>query len=108
MSQQQLQQIIQMLKAQPIETNAPIAETRAGFEQMAGMVPIDADVKCEPVNAGGIKPEYITPPGADADGAVLDQHRGGNVIRSVNHAIRPPARIRPRRNGPEKLTAYSP
>ncbi len=84
MSQQQLQQIIQMLKAQPIETNAPIAETRAGFEQMAGMFPIDADVKCEPVNAGGIKSEWITAPGADAGRAILYLHGGGYVIGSIN------------------------
>src|SRR5260370_39880960 len=84
MSQQQLQQIIQMLKAQPIETNVPIAETRAGFEQMAGMFPIDADVKCDAVNAGGIKSEWITAPGADAGRADLYLHCGVCAICSAN------------------------
>src|SRR5260370_14427835 len=84
MSQQQLQQMSKMLKAQPIETNAPIAETRAGFEQMAGMFPMDADVKWEPVNAGGIKSEWIAAPGADAGRAVLYLHGGGYVIGSIN------------------------
>jgi monoterpene epsilon-lactone hydrolase len=84
MSQQQLQQLIQMLKAQPIEPNAPLAETRAGFEQMAGMFPIDADVKCEPVNAGGVKSEWVTAPGADAGRAILYLHGGGYVIGSIN------------------------
>jgi acetyl esterase/lipase len=84
MSQQQLQQIIQMLKAQPIEPSAPLAETRAGFEQMAGMFPLDADVKCEPVDAGGVKSEWITAPGADAGLAILYLHGGGYVIGSIN------------------------
>ena len=84
MSQQQLQQIIQMLKAQPIVGQPSIEETRAGFEQMAGMFPIDADVKCEPVNAGGIKSEWITAPGADAGRAILYLHGGGYVIGSIN------------------------
>ena len=84
MSQQQLQQLIQMLKAQPIEPSAPLADTRAGFEQMAGMFPVDADVKCEPLNAGGVKSEWVTAPGADAGRAILYLHGGGYVIGSIN------------------------
>ncbi len=84
MSQQQLQQIIQMLKAQPIAGNPSVAETRAGFEQLAALFPIDADVKCEPVNAGGVKAEWVTAPGADAGRAILYLHGGGYVIGSIN------------------------
>src|SRR5712692_4348505 len=69
MSQQQLQQIIQMLKAQPIAGHPSVAETRAGFEQMAGLFPVDGGVKYEPVSAGG---------------AVLYLHGGGYVIGSIN------------------------
>ena len=71
MSQQQLQKIIDMLKAQPIAGKPSIEETRAGFEQMAGMFPVEADVKSEPVNAGGVKSEWVTAPGADPGRAVL-------------------------------------
>ena len=84
MSQQQLQQIVQMLKAQPIAGHPSVTETRAGFEQMAGLFPVDADVKCEPVNAGGIKAEWVTAPGTDAGRAVLYLHGGGYVIGSIN------------------------
>jgi epsilon-lactone hydrolase len=84
MSQQQLQQIIQMLKAQPIAGHPTVAETRANFEQMAALFPVAADVKCEPVNAGGIKAEWVTAPGADAGRAVLYLHGGGYVIGSIN------------------------
>ena len=84
MSQQQLQQIIQMLKAQPILGSPSVAETRAGFEQMAAMFPVDADVKREPIDAGGIKSEWVTAPGADAGRAILYLHGGGYVIGSIN------------------------
>ena len=63
MSQQQLQALVQMLKAQPMNPGASIEETRAGFEQMASMFPVEADVKCEPVSAGGVKSEWIAAPG---------------------------------------------
>jgi epsilon-lactone hydrolase len=84
MSQQQLQQIIQMLKAQPIAGRPTVQETRANFEQMAALFPVAADVKCEQVNAGGVKSEWVTAPGADAGRAVLYLHGGGYVIGSIN------------------------
>lgn len=84
MSQQQLQQIVQMLKAQPIAGKPSVAETRAGFEQMAGLFPVDTDVKCEPVNAGNVKAEWVTAPNADAGRAILYLHGGGYVIGSIN------------------------
>src|SRR6204780_5323679 len=83
MSQQQLQQIIQMLKAQPI-AQPTMQEMRANFEQMAALFPVADDVKCEPVNAGGVKAEWVTAPGADAGRAVLYLHGGGYVIGSIN------------------------
>ena len=55
MSQQQLQALVQMLKAQPMNPSASIQETRAGIEQMAAMFPVDADVECQPVSAGGVR-----------------------------------------------------
>src|SRR5712672_1770740 len=84
MSQQQLQQIIQLLKSQPITSSPSVEETRAGFEKLAGMFPVDADVKSEPVNAGGVKSEWVTAPGADPGRAVLYLHGGGYVIGSCN------------------------
>lgn len=84
MSQQQLQALIQMLKAQPLNPEQSIEQTRAGFEQMAAMMPVEADVKCEPVNAGGVKSEWVTAPGADAGRAILYLHGGGYVIGSIN------------------------
>jgi acetyl esterase/lipase len=84
MSQQQLQALVQMLKAQPINPDVSVQESRAGFEQMAAMFPVEADVRCEPVTAGGVKSEWVTAPGADPGRAILYLHGGGYVIGSIN------------------------
>jgi epsilon-lactone hydrolase len=84
MSQQQLDQLVQMLKSQPVLGNPSLTETRAGFEKMAAAFPVEADIKVEPVSAGGVKSEWVTAPGADAGRAILYLHGGGYVIGSLN------------------------
>ena len=84
MSRQQLQQLVQMLKAQPIAGHPSVEATRANAEQMGALFPVAADVTCEPVDAGGVKAEWMTAPGADAGRAVLYLHGGGYVIGSLN------------------------
>jgi len=85
MSQQQLQTIVQMLRSQPVvKPDATVQEARAGFEQIAAMFPVDADIKRDAVSAGGIKAEWVSAPDADAGRAVLYLHGGGYVIGSIN------------------------
>jgi monoterpene epsilon-lactone hydrolase len=85
MSEQQLQAIVEMLRSQPVvNPNASVEEARAGFEQVASMFPVDADIKREAVSAGGIKAEWVSAPDADAGRAVLYLHGGGYVIGSIN------------------------
>ncbi len=84
MSQEQLQAIIQQLKANPLLEQPEIEAVRAGFEQMATMFPVPDDVKCEPVTAGTVKAEWVTAPGAASDRAILHLHGGGYVIGSIN------------------------
>jgi len=84
MSQQQLDSLIQMMKAQPIAQAPTLEQQRAGFEQMAGMFPVDADIKREPVTANGVKSEWVSAPDADAGRAILYLHGGGYVIGSIN------------------------
>ena len=73
-----------MLKAQPIAGHPTVQDMRANFEQMSALFPVAADVKCEPLNAGGVKAEWVTAPGADPGRAVLYLHGGGYVIGSIN------------------------
>jgi acetyl esterase/lipase len=85
MSQQQLQAIVEMLRAQPVvNPNSTVDEARAGFEQVASMFPVDADIKREVVSAGGVKAEWVSAPDVDAGRAVLYLHGGGYVIGSID------------------------
>ncbi len=85
MSQQQLQTIVQMLRSQPVvKPDANVQEARAGFEEIASMFPVGADIKREAVDAGGVKAEWVSAPDADVGRAVLYLHGGGYVIGSIN------------------------
>lgn len=84
MSQQQLDGLLQMLKAQPALPSPTVEQQRAGFEQIAGLFPLDADIRCEPVTANGVKSEWVSAPDADAGRAILYLHGGGYVIGSIN------------------------
>jgi len=84
MSQEQLQAIIQQLKANPILEQPDLAVVRAGFEQMGAMFPVPSDVKREPVTAGTVKAEWVSAPGAASDRAILYLHGGGYAIGSIN------------------------
>jgi acetyl esterase/lipase len=84
MSQQQLDTLIQMMKAQPFLENPTLPQQRAGFEQIGAMLPVEADIKHEPVTAGGIKSEWVSAPDADTGRAILYLHGGGYVIGSIN------------------------
>jgi epsilon-lactone hydrolase len=81
MASPQLQQAIDAMKSLAQAQTSTPQEMRALFEQMA--TPAEADVKCEPVNAGGIGAEWISAPGATPDRAVLYLHGGGYVVGSV-------------------------
>jgi acetyl esterase/lipase len=84
MSQQQLQALIEQLKANPVLGQPSVEAVRAGFEQMGALFPVPADVEREPVTAGGVKAEWLTAAGAVRDRAVLYLHGGGYVIGSIN------------------------
>ena len=46
MSRQQLEAIVQLLRSQPVvKPDASVEEARAGFEQIAGMFPVDPDIR---------------------------------------------------------------
>src|SRR5260370_37568971 len=93
MSQQQLQTIVQMLKANPPNPSASFQEMRAGFEQLAGMRPVDADVKREDVQAGGVKAQWLSAANAAQDRAILYLHGGGYVLGSIRTHAALAARI---------------
>ena len=84
MASPQLQNIIEMIKAQPLREGVPIEETRATFEALATVFPIADDVKREKADANGVPGEWLTPPGVSGDITVYYLHGGGYSIGSVN------------------------
>ena len=84
MASPQLQNIIQMIKAQPVRSDIPVEEKRANFEQLAAAFPIADDVKREKAEANGVPGEWLTPPGVPGDITVYWLHGGGYYMGSVN------------------------
>lgn len=87
MASQQMEIVLQLLKANPLlETGdrATIQEGRAAFERAVSVIPTAPDVRCEAVVARGVPGEWIVPPGAEESRVLLYLHGGGYVIGSVN------------------------
>ena len=81
MASPQLQQAIDAMKSLTQAQVSTPQEMRVLFEQMAA--PPEADIKCEPVSAGGVKAEWISAPGAIPGRVVLYLHGGGYVVGSI-------------------------
>ncbi len=81
MSLQQLESLIQKLKAVPVDPTASMARRRGAMEKAAFR--LDADCTAQPVTAGGVPAEWVSAPGADAGRNVLYLHGGGYTIGSI-------------------------
>jgi monoterpene epsilon-lactone hydrolase len=84
MPSEQLDIIIQMIKANPIDPDATVQEIRAGFEKSVQMVPVAEDVSIEAVEVGGIPAEWISAPGAAQDRILFYLHGGGYCMGSLD------------------------
>jgi acetyl esterase/lipase len=82
MASEQLGKVIERIKSQPQNPDAPLEHRRAGMERISERVP--ADVICEKVDAGGVAAEWVAAPGAAADRVILYLHGGGYVIGSIH------------------------
>jgi epsilon-lactone hydrolase len=82
MASAQLQKVLELAKAMQPSLSGSITQMRQAFEAVTEKVP--ADVRCEPIEAGGVKAEWITPPGADANRVIVYLHGGGYVFGSIN------------------------
>ncbi len=80
----QLEEIVQMMRSRPSRNDMPIEEARAALEALTGILPLPEDVRCEPVDAGGIPGEWVSAPGADPDRVIYHLHGGGYCVGSIN------------------------
>ena len=81
MSLQQLESLIEKLKAVPVDPTASVGRKRGAMEKAAFR--LDADIKAEPLSAGGVPAEWVTAPGADTGRNILYLHGGGYMIGSI-------------------------
>src|SRR6266487_423606 len=66
----------------PPSDSLTVAERRAQYERAEKFFPTPPDVKVETVAAPTVPAEWLSPPGARTDAAVLYLHGGGYVIGS--------------------------
>jgi acetyl esterase/lipase len=73
-----------MLRDHPVAPEgATIQDVRKGMETGFAF-PLAADIRVEPVDAGGVRGEWVAAPNAGSARAVLYLHGGGYVIGSIN------------------------
>jgi monoterpene epsilon-lactone hydrolase len=82
-SSQQLDTVIEMVKGLVAKKADTVAEMRANFAEAMSELRVAADVTCTPVDAGGVRAEWIVPPVAAAERVLLYLHGGGYVLCSV-------------------------
>ena len=83
MASQQLQMIVEALRARPDSAELSIQDQRAAFQELTSQFQPAQDVRCEPVDAGGIPAEWITTPEAGHERAIYYLHGGGYVMGSI-------------------------
>jgi epsilon-lactone hydrolase len=81
---QQLETVIQMVKALMAKEANNVAEMRANFAEAMSALRAAPDVTSTPVDAGGVTAEWIVPPGATEGRVLLYLHGGGYVVGSVD------------------------
>lgn len=82
MPRQDLEAIAALLRAAPLFAGSDVAALRAGMEALTAAVPLEDDVRVEPVDAGGVAAEWTATPGCREDAAVVYFHGGAYVIGS--------------------------
>ena len=82
MSQEQLQQLNEMIRSGPDLGSLPVPELRVAFDGFADFTPFDPSIKFEVVDANGVPCEIGVAPGSRTDATLLYLHGGGYVIGS--------------------------
>jgi acetyl esterase/lipase len=82
MASEQFKKVLEIIKSQPANPNATFAQRRAGMERISERVAKDVD--CTPVDADGVRAEWIVPPGVIGDRVILYLHGGGYTMGSIN------------------------
>ena len=83
MASEELVNVIEILRAQPVVAGATVEQMRSGMEALTGNAPMPEGATCEPVDVDGVPAEWVTATGAAADEVLLYLHGGGYAIGSI-------------------------
>jgi monoterpene epsilon-lactone hydrolase len=83
MASKELQKVLDALRSRPVPGDVSIEEQRAAMEAEATRVKLAPDVRCQPVDAGGVPAEWVTTPESDKERAICYLHGGGYVVGSI-------------------------
>lgn len=78
----ELEKVLELLRSYPSWTGLSIQEQRA--LEGESLFPIAEDVRCEPVNAGGVPAEWISTPEAAEERVLYYLHGGGYALSSIS------------------------
>lgn len=84
MASKELQAIIDNFRSQPALGELSIQEQRATMEAGFTQFPLAPDVRCQPVDAGGVPAEFVTTPESDEGRVIYYLHGGGYALGSIN------------------------
>lgn len=84
MASKELQTCIEMFRSRPMPENASIEEIREFMEAGFSQVPLTGEIRCEPVDAGGVAAEFITAPESVEKRVIYYLHGGGYLMGSIN------------------------
>src|SRR5262245_2670852 len=80
----QHEQMVELFRSRPAALGGSVEDSRAMFEQIAGLFPLPPDVVTEPVQAGSARAEWVRVPGSRPDRTLLYLHGGGYMLGSLN------------------------
>jgi acetyl esterase/lipase len=84
MASQQLQAIVEVLRSGPALAELSVEEKRAAMDAFTSQFQLAEDVRCQPVDAGGVPGEWITAPEAVEERVIYYLHGGGYMMGSIN------------------------
>jgi acetyl esterase/lipase len=84
MASQQLQAIVEVLRSGRALAELSVEEKRAAMDALTSQFQLAEDVRCQPVDAGGVPGEWITAPEAVEERVIYYLHGGGYMMGSIN------------------------
>ena len=83
MVSKEMENVIKLMKDFSSKMEMTVEAQRDGLNQLASMVKLPKDVKCEPVDAGGVPAEWVSTPDINNHHVILDLHGGYYVAGGI-------------------------